>query len=275
MKIKNLFAVAVLALFSTGCGSSVFYQVYNVKPVNVDTTNSNSLKFEDENCVVNYNLWGEYGNMNFRFYNKTDKNIYLDMSESFFIINNEAHDYFQNRVYSESSSQGVAAKKTLAVSETSSVLSQISQQTLVASGTAAISKGYSVSTSEQRIVCIPAKTSKLFSEFKINSTILRDCDLLRFPKRKEITPKAYDISDSPLVFSNRFLYTIGNSTEAVSLENKFYVSEIANYPQEEMFDMDYEEFCGEKSFAKRSYNKYVSSKSFYIQYSKGIETWKH
>lgn len=275
MKIKNLFLMAVIALSGVGCGSSVFYQVYNVKSVSGDAVNSNLLKFEDDNCRVSYNLWGEYGNMEFRIYNKTDENIYLDMSESFFIINNEAHDYFQNRVFSKSANQGVATKKTVAVSKTSPGLFQINQHIMVSSGSSAVSTGYSVSSAEKRVVCIPVKSSKLFSEFKINNTVLRDCDLLRFPKRKEIAPKAYDLSDSPLVFSNRFLYTVGNSKESVNLENKFYVSEITNYPQEEMFDADYEEFCGEKSFSKSTYNKYVSPKRFFIQYSKGMEAWKH
>ncbi len=63
-------------------------------------SNENSLIYEDDNCIVSYNLWAERGDIGFRCYNKTNSNIYVNLEESFFILNGIAHDYFKNRVYS-------------------------------------------------------------------------------------------------------------------------------------------------------------------------------
>ncbi|WP_321319245.1 hypothetical protein [Labilibaculum sp.] len=275
MKIKNLFLITILALSCASCASSVFYQVYNVESINKSDADDKGLLFEDENCSIRYNLWGEYGDMGYEFYNKTDQNIYLDLSESFFIVNGVAHDYFQNRIFSNSASQGVSVKNTATTVTSVASIFQTTPVIVASSGTSGATSGYSVSRREEKIICIPAKTSKFLGEFKINHTLLRDCDLLKYPKRKEVMPKSFDISDSPLVFSNRFLYMVGDSNEKVKLENKFYVEEITNYPEDEMFEMRYEEYCDERSFSKVLFHKFVSPKTFYIKYTKGVDTWEH
>jgi len=65
--------------------------------------------------------------------------------------------------------------------------------------------------------------------------------------------------DSPFVFSNRITYRVGDSVEPVQFENEFYVSEITNYPEKEIMDYDYDEFCGEKGMEKRRSVQYCSS----------------
>jgi len=47
----------------------------------------------------------------------------------------------------------------------------------------------------------------------------------------------------------------------------FYVSEITNYPEDEITEYKKEEFCGEKSVTSKEYIKEVSPNKFYIKYS--------
>jgi len=108
MKSKNLLIVLILTGLLTACASSVstFYQVFKANGDGLVKT-GNSLVFEDENCIVSYNLWSEGGNIGFRFYNKTDQNIFLNLDECFLVFNGNAYNYFKNRTYAFSSGTGV------------------------------------------------------------------------------------------------------------------------------------------------------------------------
>jgi hypothetical protein len=81
--------------------------------------------------------------------------------------------------------------------------------------------------------------------------------------------------DSPYVFSNRIAYRVGESAEPVQFENEFYVSEITNYPEKEIVDKEYDEFCGEKSMERKSFFKIMAPDRFYIMYLKDGQGRKH
>ncbi len=280
MKIKLFFECLVLILLvSTSC-SPGFYQVYKAEPVGNMQVGNNSLFFEDENCVVSYNLWDEGGSVGFRFYNKTDKDIFLNLDESFFILNGEASDYFKNRVFTNSSSSGSTVSKTTSASKTVAGINNfdlfqtngIQEMNNVGFVSSA---GFSVSYHERKSICIPSKTSKRVIGFKIKESIYRDCDLFLYPRKSQIKSVSFLMAESPIVFSNRIAYTIDQSDEVIKVENKFYISEITNYPKNEFVESNYSEFCGQKSMTKYDYFKTVSPDRFYIKYIKGPESMKH
>lgn len=280
MKIKLFFECLVLILLvSTSC-SPGFYQVYKAEPVGNMQVGNNSLFFEDENCVVSYNLWDEGGSVGFRFYNKTDKDIFLNLDESFFILNGEASDYFKNRVFTNSSSSGSTVSKTTSASKTVAGINNLDLfqtngiQEMNSVGVVS-SAGFSVSYHERKSICIPSKTSKRVVGFKIKESIYRDCDLFLYPRKSQIKSVSFLMTESPIVFSNRIAYTIDQSDEVIKLENKFYISEITNYPKNEFVESNYSEFCGQKSMTKYDYFKTVSPDRFYIKYIKGPESMKH
>src|SRR5690554_7809005 len=94
--IKNTIGLAFLTLLLSSC-TTTFYQVYKAKPIDNLTTSDSSLVYEDENCMVSYNLWDDGGNVGFKFYNKTDQDIFVNLEESFFIVNGVANDYYKDR----------------------------------------------------------------------------------------------------------------------------------------------------------------------------------
>lgn len=265
MKTKKILFPALIAMMLTSCVSTSFFQVYKAVPSDKLVTKDNLLVYEDENCKVSYNLWDEGGNIGFQFFNKTDKNIYLNLEESFFILNGVAYNYYRNRVFATKSVTGI------------NYLDLIQTNRISATNTIGLmaSSGFSVSYNEEKIVCIPSKTSKIISEYNINESLFRDCDLFKYPTKKRIKSKTFSKEQSPLVFSNRIAYSIGQTDNLIKFENEFYVTEISNYPESEMFESKYDEYCGQKSLTMTKYFKNVSADRFYIKYSKGKATWKH
>jgi hypothetical protein len=99
---------------------------------------------------------------------------------------------------------------------------------------------------------------------------------LKYPtKEKDISTIKFDKSNSPIVFSNRLLINVGFSTEPVSIDNQFFVSEITNFPMDMMEEGIYEEYCGQKSTITTYKLKYLSPYHFYHIYRKDGKIWKH
>jgi len=271
--------LSVILLF-TSCAPKVYYQVFETEATTEEVErHSNALIYEDENCLVSYNFWGENGDLSFSLKNKTDQPLYLDLGKSFFVLNGMAHDYYRQRVFtyssgtSLSSSRSASATKGLTGVDYSGWLltGTISAQVATATGT---SESNSVSVLEKQILCIPPQTSKIVSEFFIYDSRIRDCDLLLYPKRNEVSVLRFDEDNSPIVFENRLVYRVGEEPDQ-DLTHRFYVSEITNMPKGRFIESRKEEFCGQESLMEKEFFKETSPDKFYIRYEKGTDNWKH
>ena len=79
---KLLLAAIAASLMLSSCGK-VFYQVYTVEaPGSIEK--ENALVYENEDCKVMYNLWSEDGYIGFIFKNKTDKDLFVILPQTFF-----------------------------------------------------------------------------------------------------------------------------------------------------------------------------------------------
>ena len=278
-----------------------FYQVYKAEPENLQKQ-KDALLFEDVNCKVLYNLWAENGNIGFVFLNKTEKTIFINKEECFFILNGIANDYFQERTYTKSSGVGFSSNKgvsssTSSGSEASGTIHYAKSETnlynAAATGiittetkggsstysenistleseylsqTTIVSKGFSVSYKEPTVIRIPPKSAKLISEFQIVSKRYKNCDLKSFPQNgmKSLT---FTKENSPMTFSNRICYSFETSfANPIFVENKFFISEISNVPYDEFFEKKYEYSCGKESEFKVLFRRYASPEKFYYVY---------
>ena len=275
MKTKmKLFFTAIIVLSFTSCMTSSYYQAYSVAPSSIMVTNENNLIYEDENCTVSYNLWGNKGNIGFGFYNKTNQDIFLNLDKCFFILNGIASDYYKNRIFTNSASSGAITSSVVSASKSVSGVNIFDLfQTNKIQSTKGIdftsTSGRSISYNEEKIVCVPSKTSKIIAEFNINETIYRDCDLLRYPSKRQIKTITFTKDNSPLVFSNRITYNIGKSEVPVKFENEFFVANITNYSEKDFTTSKKEVICGQETLDSKKYFKYSSPNKFYIQYEKG------
>jgi len=279
MKTHKLFCTILLAFLLTSCASS-FYQVYQASPSDKIALKDNMLVYEDGNCSVSYNLWGEGGDMGFIIFNKTDKNIYLNLEESFFVFNGMSYNYFRDRVFTSSIKTGASSSHgtTASVAVTGLNLLDLIQSKKISSTNNVdilTSSENSISYKEEKIVIIPSRTSKAITEYCINKSIYRDCALLKFPTEKQIKTLTFTKAESPIVFSNRLAYTVEQSDQLIKFENEFYVSNITNYPKNKITESKYDTYCDQVSTTKKLYFKNVSPDKFYIQYTKGIDELKH
>lgn len=280
MKTNFYLIITVLSVFTLSSCRTTFYQVYRAVPSDRLMANKDALVYEDENCEVTYNLWSYGGNLDFGFFNKTNENIYVNLDECFFVLNGVARDYYQDREFILSSNVGSKSthKKGASVELTGLNflgLIQNNQASAEVSESLMSSSGSSVSIKEKKIITIPPGTLKFIAEYNITDQLYRDCNLLKYPKRKQINTLHFKKDDSPFVFGNRITYMVGTSKEPIQLENEFYVSEITNYPEKEIMDYDYEEFCGEKSMEKHNFFKIKSTDCFYLMYLKNFNDAKH
>ncbi|MEL7655807.1 MAG: hypothetical protein AAGU75_07865 [Bacillota bacterium] len=280
MKTKFYLIIIVLSVFTLSSCKTTFYQVYRAVPSERLVAVKDALVYEDDNCAVTYNLWSYGGDMGFGFFNKTKENIYLNLDECFFVRNGVASDYYLDREFTQSSSVGSKKTRKKGVSAALTGLGflgliQTNQAAVEVSESLMTSSGSSVSVQEKKIITIPAGTLKFISEYNINESLYRDCDLLKYPRRKQVKTLHFVKDESPFVFSNRVSYRVGDSAAPIQFENEFYISEITNYPEKEIMDYDYEEFCGEKSAERYEFFKIKSPDRFYLMYLKNFNDTKH
>ena len=280
MKTKFYLIIIVLSVLTFSSCRTTFYQVYRAVPSDKSMANKDALVYEDDNCEVTYNLWSHGGNMGFGFFNKSKENIYVNLDECYFVQNGVAGDYYLDREFTQTSNVGSKSSRKKGASVALTGLNllgllQTNQGAAEVSESLMTSSGSSVSVKEKKIITIPPGTLKYISEYNINESLYRDCDLLKYPRRKQVKTLHFMKEESPFVFSNRITYRVGESTEPVQFENQFYVSEITNYPEKEIVKEDYDEFCGEKSAEKYNFFKIKSPDRFYIMYLKNFQDTKH
>ena len=237
MKTKYLFGVMLMTIALASC-SKVGYQVFEVNSSGL-TQKNNLMVYENEDCTVSYNLWSENGSMGFVFENKTDKDIFLNMSQTFFIKNGQAYDYFQNRTYESRSYESVSVGYNFGVSKSYSyaavgwddVLYNLSKSYAVGKNVAAkAGLSSSVSVKESEFICVPANSYKVINGYRINPGYMKVCDKsLRNPKT-EVTLESYSKDDTPLKFSNRIAYSFEKYNKSIKfINNDFWLTAIKNY----------------------------------------------
>jgi hypothetical protein len=259
MKSKVLLLLILPVLL--GSCSSTFYQLYEVKPEQAIKKQDNRLVYEDENCIITYNLWADEGNSGFSIHNKTRQDLTLHLDESFYILNGTAYDYYKNRITSTSIIVSTATSST-------NSLALLFGGYATSTTQVATTGDRGVAYVEKPKITIPPNSSKRVAEYTINQSLFRSCDLYRFPNRNQIQTQNFTETNSPVVFKNAIKYSLDNNDERIAIENSFYVNAITNYPVGEFIKTEPDEFCGRKEpYPRTNFIKYGPDR-FYIKYEK-------
>ncbi len=277
---KNFMKVALAAIVGlclTSC-KNYFYQVYDVG-FNDLKKQENSLVFENEDCKVLYNLWSNNGALRFAVLNKTDKDIFINMGQSFYVVNGQAVDYYQGRTFSVQSIEGASymASSTVGTSGAAGFWGDgvyfENSQSVLASAIGKVSKSVStkVTTKEMEIVCIPAKCFKVFDYYKINPAWIKTCDRQKdFPKKSYVVG-TYKEYSTPLTVKNRIAYGFTkNDVADKHIDNAFWISAVTNYSQKEATEKykKTSECYGRKSSSKGKMFKIGGPDKFYQKYER-------
>lgn len=261
MKKTRKFCVMAL-LMLTSCAQPVYYQVYEIQSQDVSVQN-NMLTYENGDCKISYNIWSEGGNLSFLIANKTDKNLYVVMPKSFFILNGVANDYYSESSYTRS----ITNNAQLATSRQISISGFLTDGFYWYPSTLGRQLGASVGTSlteaietkETPFVCVPPKSSKFIKGFNISDYIYKDCNNTKYNYPNKVSPVVtYQQSNTPLSFRNRIAYTFDEkATDAQYLDHSFWMSSVTNYSKKGALSKQKYEDCETK--AKRTMKSFTMS----------------
>lgn len=228
--MKKLLFILSLTLIMCACAPKSYYQLYKVSTDELELKND-LLTYENEYCIISYNLWGENGDLSFLLYNKTDKDMFVIMPQSFFIKNGMAYDYYTNAVHTSravvqsgnsssytSSYAGIMGNVGLGNKRTSTYAKTTTTES-------------STTTTEMAVICIPPRAAKSFNGFQLISSAYKECDDYDFNYPKKATDSiTYAKEDSPWIFRNRIAYTFdGDSDNCEYIDNELWVSYLQNY----------------------------------------------
>ena len=273
-RMKTLTLMVTMACMGLTSCNQYYYQVYDVKSDELKLED-NSLVYENSDMKVMYNLWGKDGSVGFILQNKTDKDLFVDMAKTFFILNGGANDYFKNREYTASTSE--AASVGYGVSQTYwGVNGYWPTRYYVPTTASALGKllkgqSHGVTMKEKQIVCIPAHAYKVISEYKVSPRYVKTCERSKdFPKNTA-TVASYSESSSPVKFKNRIAYSFDSDCKNLQhIENSFYVSGVTNYSLKAAIEKVREKAdCYDLKKQKREYFKIGGPDKFYKTYRGG------
>ena len=282
MKKIHLLALPLISLVITSC-QTINYQVYEVKSSTL-TQKDNSMVYENDDCEIFYNLWTENGSMSYIFKNKTDKDIFIDMSQTFFIKNGKAFDYYMARTFEDRTYEAVSIGYSYGVSKGYA----LSGDWWPYQYTASVSKSYglgktvsaktgissAVTKKEKEFICIPAKSYKYVEGYRIYPSFEKTCDKqLDYPKT-ESTLITYSEGNSPLKFNNRIAYSFEESSKSLKfIENSFWLSSVKNYTKKMAIEkVKVEGECKYNKFDDKGYTPKVEvfkiggPNQFYVPY---------
>ena len=304
--IKNLFFIALTAIFTSCSQTYTFTQVFTLTPVATECSSkvtNEAVIFEDENCIITYNFWSKGGNASYSFYNKSNQMITIDMTKSFFVKNGNAYAYFQNRTFSEEKSVFQSSSSTyyssyfsadaiintnfsnsyygIAVDGTSNTRATANSTTesTTLKRTTGSERKSGTTIKEKEFVSIPPEAGITFNGYGINNLRFVACDFEIYPSEsasKEFTPK-----NTPTCFRNVITYKLENDEKYKTINNELYVSKITNYAEPQLYDFvkKEEENCINitgKNIHSAAYqyttlydrhNKVASANKFYLPYS--------
>ena len=276
MKKKNLFnlvCVVVTSVLSVSCSQN-FYQVYTMDSNDLKMQD-NSLLFENADCQVSYNFWSDGGHVSFAFKNKTDKDIFINMNESFLVVNGNAHNYFEAKTYTYGSAfaTSIGYGESLGVSLSGKTGVWSNKHYTASAGVAAsiTSKSAIMNTAsikEQEVVCIPANSFKTFSKFCLSPVIYQKCvKKVDFPSNRASLAK-FDSTNSPIIMNNRLTYGFKNDAMDKHIDNVFWLGEIENFSEKSAIEKSDEKGCYDLVSKEIRHFKIGKPSQFYRHYQK-------
>ena len=276
MKKNTLFklvCVIITSLFSVSCTQS-FYQIYTMDSKDLKMQD-NSLLFENADCQVSYNFWSDGGYVSFAFKNKTDRDIFINMNESFLVVNGNAHNYFEAKTYTYGSAfaTSIGYGESLGVSLSGKTGVWSNKHYTASAGVAASITSKSaimntVSIKEQEVVCIPANSFKTFSKFCLSPAIYQKCvKKVDFPSNSASLAK-FDSHNSPIILNNRLTYGFQNDNMDNHIDNVFWLGEIENFSEKSAIEKSDEKGCYDLVSKEIRHFKIGKPSQFYRHYQK-------
>lgn len=274
--MKKLLAIALTAAAAASCATS-YQQITTLMSDNVKLDDGGHYRYENPDLVISYDFWSEYGHVDFLVANNSDKDIYLDLEKSHFVNNGYAFDYYRGTttIVSSGSTVSEAASSAAAVSgilpEKYNKFGDATNYAVAAGASSSVSfqKNVSVEYPEQKTVCIPAHSFKVFGQFVSVSKAYRECGLPRNPTKKEteqnVAVREFTSANTPLTIENRLVFIIDE--KEVPVNNVFFAVSFRNISLDDALLKDQKSENCDGTTDRYDVHKFASSNRFYIKYS--------
>lgn len=210
---KNIFSgLIILAFLNSACTPRYHFQVFN----NVTPLKSSSLSYSNDEIGVEYNLWGQDLSILVELTNKTDKPIYLDLSQSALIVNGVALTSYMDTEFSTSISTASTRSTTY-----------VNQYGFLKNPGYGRAISSSVTMKSSPLVYLPPKSTykRLFSYGDpVSVYAAPGAKLKRSEKIKHLT---FTRENTPYQFRFNIGYSKHKNLEAMAfLDNEFWVESI-------------------------------------------------
>lgn len=267
---KYLLLIPLVALLSSCSTLTSYYQICKVSS-DLPTSANGAYEYKNSACDISYDFWTDGGSVSFIVTNNTNEILYVDLSKSFLIKNGIAYDYFLNRTTSSTAS--IASSQSSGAAGTAlgywNYIGKKIPGSITASSASSVGsqKSSSVAFEEKPVVAIPPHAAKVFSEYTIMSNHFKDCDLYESPSKKEQASMSFNLSNTPVTFTNYICYRVGDSNTDNFIENSFYVSQVSNQHHDATFHKVDVGCPSDVYKTKESVFIRTSPKEFFIKYT--------
>ncbi|MDD2385153.1 MAG: hypothetical protein PHP52_00030 [Bacteroidales bacterium] len=268
--MKSIYKILAFFIIFGACTPQTYYQLVETESKDL-VKHLDYLSFENDDLQISYDFWGDRGSGSFIVFNKTDKDVFIDLKRSHLIINDFAHTYFQNRIYETPKISFFSAANEEEIKEQKKIKFPGITPKTITNQAADV-----VKFNEERIICIPPNCSQFVFGFYLQTELYRNCNLIRFPKPKELSSQEFSYEESPLQFRNRITYSFSEDiTNYKSIENEFRAVKITNYPENGFLGSEYPKFCNDSSSLKTTIFIFSNNTSYYFKYKLDPGTIKH
>ena len=221
MKLKsilNYFAIIFLAV--TTLSSCAYSRLIECEAVDGRTDGNKNIVFENDTVKVEYNLWGENGNMYFNVYNKLSVPLYVDWYKCAYIEGERKYDY-----------TGVIKERKTFIPPMTKVSNPV-QYYLLGDVTTVYATS-NASGSKVKITGVDLRNDK-------NSTVEQVAKTYKKSGKEKVFSKSYTSATSPLNF--RSFITVStcesadectNGKNMLFIDNSFYVKKITEMKQKQ------------------------------------------
>lgn len=235
-----------------------YFQVYEVSSSNEDAERSGegALVFENEELRVTYSLWDKGGRFRYKFYNKSEKDLFLDRSRSHFVINGLVYEHPPDSFYQ---------KKAPAPEEMSHHFEKKPEEEW---------EEYSSFSSgpdpyDGAISIIPPRSARVVEGTAITSELIHDCDAKIFPDKEgdaEMDSVSFSREDSPLRLQNRLTYYSEEGRDTNRVVHELWVDKLINYTQDAFYTLDDRSICPDGMRELVETLRHEHPAKFYIEY---------
>lgn len=247
-------AVATILIASSCAAPLNYYQLGTVSPADNSVKSTNDyLTYSDDNIAVMYDFWSTNGKVSCIIHNLSDKDITIHLDKSFLIKNGYAFDYFTNSVYTHNETNTYSKSSGVALSGVNvyGKINAASALGVASSKTNTYTNSDTQHSVETVSITVPAHTRKVIQKFNYLIGMFRDCDMFLFNFKKQ-TDMEFSMETTPLIFENRFVYTVDGDEERRNVNNKFYISKVSNHKESEFKREKVSSLCDDEKMTSSS-----------------------